>query len=113
MPLSSCIAQNSGSNKNGCNCKKLVREYQYFEKVIMVEKYYYFPPKKAVTFYADGTHTNPPINKHIKQMTECIPIELDNPSKDLIYYVGEKKLAEWKEWLRKNCKEEFEYIKKN
>lgn len=99
-------------SSDNCSCKKLSKEFKYFEESVRINKYPFFPPKKPVTFYADGTHSNPKINKHISTMLKCIPeVELLNPSLQQTYSVYDKDLEGWEDWLSKNCKNEFEEVR--
>lgn len=104
-----CKGQENQITDKECKCEKIVKEYAYFEQTIVVEKYYYFSPEKAVTFYADGTNTTPPINKHVKRMLHCIPsVKLKPPTLQLDYVIKEKELLEWGVWLKEHCKDSFE-----
>lgn len=97
---------------NKCNCKKIAKEFQYFEQTVRINKYPFFAPKKPIVSYADGTQTKPKINKHISIMLACIPeVTLLPPSFEHIYLVYDRDLSKWEDWLKENCKNEFEAVK--
>jgi len=99
--VTSCSILNQNQDK--CNCDKIVNTYNHMKEQILVVKNNYFAPEKAITFYADGSQTNPQINKDINIILTCTDIKLIEPTKELVYYISENKLEEIRKWVDNNC----------
>jgi hypothetical protein len=99
-------------NNDSCNCRKLIKAFRYFEKSVYKKKENYFYPQQPVIFYSDGKKSVVQINKKIKVMQDYIPVQLTEPSDDLIYKITEYDIKAWGDWLSKNCPKEFSKYRK-
>jgi hypothetical protein len=110
--LASCkVTRNTLETKN-CNCKNITKAYIRIEEQIIYDKNYLFLPERSITIYADGTHTNPPINKNVAIIQNCTNIEFGEPTKFLAYFITEETLDEIKIWVSENCPEEYNKLKR-